>query len=136
MWTCPRCGREFARNGQNHYCGDPPADIDDYIMQQPEEIRPALLQIRDAIRAAIPEAKETITWNMPNWKCRRNIIQFAANKKHVGLYPGEEAVAHFAEKLVGCRTNRGNIQLPFDKPMPLELISEIAGWCWKQDMEN
>lgn len=133
MWKCPACGREFARNEQSHYCGAKPATVDEYIARYDEPLRGMLNELRNTIRAAIPEAAENIVWSMPNWKGRHNVIQFAVNKSHIGLYPGEEAVVHFAEKLTGFKTSKGNIHLPFDKPLPIELIAEIAEWCWQQD---
>lgn len=24
MWTCPKCGREFKKQNQDHYCGKAP----------------------------------------------------------------------------------------------------------------
>ena len=133
MWKCPDCGREFARRGQSHYCGAKPASIDEYIARQPEKLQPRLNALRDAIRAALPDAAETITWSMPNWKGGRNLIQFAVNKNHIGLYPGEDAVQHFAERLAEFKTNKGNIQLPLDGELPFELIGDIARWCLAQD---
>ena len=69
---------------------------------------------------------------MPTYWKGHNIIQFAAAKKHIGLYPGPEAVAFFAEKLekAGCKYSKGSIQIPYSKDLPLELIAEIADWCW------
>ena len=134
MWKCPDCGREFVRREQSHYCGAKPASIDEYIDRQDEALRSKLRELRDIIRAAIPEAAETITWSMPNWKGRRNVIQFAVSKNHIGLYPGEEAVEHFAVELSGFKTSKGNIHLPIDKPLPVGLIADIAIWCWQRDM--
>ena len=133
MWTCPACGREFVRKNQSHYCGEKPANMDDYIARQPENVRGILADIRNAISAAIPDATETIAWGMPNWKGRRNVIQFAAGKNHVGLYAGEAAAEHFRDRLAGYAVSKGNIRLPLDKPMPLELIADIARWCRAAD---
>ena len=57
MWTCPKCGRTFARNGQEHYCGKPPETIEEYILNQPEKAQPLLKEINETIRAAIPWKK-------------------------------------------------------------------------------
>ena len=45
MWKCPKCGREFQKQNQEHYCTKP-ADIDEYIAFQDEGIQPYLRQIR------------------------------------------------------------------------------------------
>ena len=37
----------------------------------------------------------------------------------------------FAEKLQEYKTSKGTIQFPYSKPLPLSLIAEIAGWCYK-----
>lgn len=129
-WKCPKCGREFARENQDHYCVKP-RTIDEYIEAQEETIRPRLHEIRAVIRGAIPEAEETISWSMPTYRKGRNIIHFAAARKHVGLYPGEEAVARFAEELDGYEVSKGTIRLPYDRPLPEDLIRRIAGWCFE-----
>ena len=128
-WVCPRCGRSFRRAGQSHYCGQPPETIEDYIAAQPEQARDYLRQVNAAIRASLPEAREKISWSMPTYWKGRNLIQFAASRRHIGLYPGPEAVAAFADRLTEYRTSKGTIQLPYSKPLPLELIGEIAKWC-------
>ena len=129
-WKCPKCGREFARENQDHYCVKP-RTIDEYIEAQEETARPRLHEIRAVIRGAIPEAEETISWSMPTYRKGRNIIHFAAARKHVGLYPGEEAVARFAEELAGYEVSKGTIRLPYDRPLPADLIRRIAGWCFE-----
>lgn len=54
-------------------------------------------------------------------------------KKHIGLYPGSEAVQTFADRLKDYKTSKGAIQLPYDKPLTIELVSEIAKWCKREN---
>ena len=71
MWTCPKCGRTFRRTEQSHYCGKAPETIEEYIQGQPEEVQLILRQLQETIHAAIPKAKEKISWSMPTfWKGR------------------------------------------------------------------
>ena len=65
----------------------PPANIDQYIAACPAEVQAVLQQLRATIRAAAPEAKEVISYQMPTFKQRGILLYFAAWKKHVGLYP-------------------------------------------------
>ncbi len=129
MWKCPNCGRKFEKTEQHHFCTEPPKTIEEYIAVQSEDIRPRLQEVYKAIKTSLPEAAEKISWQMPTFWNGKNLIHFAAFKKHIGLYPGGEAVAVFAEKLVDFKTSKGSIQLPHNKPLPLELIAEIAVWC-------
>ena len=129
MWTCLKCGRTFRNTEQSHYCGKAPDTIDEYIQEQPEQLQPLLRQLRQTIGAAIPDAREKIAWSMPTFWKGRNLIQFAASKKHIGLYPGPEAVEQFAGQLAEYQTSKGTIRLPIDRPLPLQLIAEIARWC-------
>jgi len=89
--------------------------------------------MRETVGAALPEAEERISWGMPTYWKRRNIIHFAANKNHIGLYPGEEAVAFFADRLKEYKTSKGAIQFPYSEPLPLELIETIAKWCYAEN---
>ena len=131
MWKCPKCGRTFRNENQGHYCGKAPETVDDYILAQDEGVREQLQNVRQAIRDELPDATEKISWSMPTYWNGHNIIHFAANKKHIGLYPGPEAVAFFAEKLTqaGYKFSKGSVQIPYSDEMPLALISEISAWC-------
>ena len=131
MWTCPRCGRTFKKQSQSHYCGKAPETIDEYIAAQPERAQKYLKEIRDVILAALPEAEERISWSMPTFWKKHNIIQFAAHKNHIGLYAGTEAVVEFGQRLKDYKTSKGAIQFLYDKPLPLDLIADIAEWCYK-----
>ena len=130
-WRCPKCGREFQKVGQSHYC-EKPTTIDEYIAAQGEGVRSKLRELRGVLRAAIPEAEERISWSMPTYWKGQNLIHFAAAKKHIGLYPGGEATAAFAEKLAGLSVSKGTIRLPLDRELPAALITEIAQWCYAQ----
>ena len=131
MWKCPKCGREFSRQNQDHYCVKPET-IDAYIAMQDAAVQPRLREVRDILRAALPGAQERMSWSMPTFWKGRNIIHFAASKKHLGLYPGGEATAVFADRLTGFDVSKGTIRLPYDKPLPVALIADIARWCLSQ----
>ncbi|EGD45932.1 protein of unknown function DUF1801 [Ruminiclostridium papyrosolvens DSM 2782] len=130
MWQCTDCKREFKKTNQDHFCGEPPKTIDAYIAAQTEEVQPLLNQVRDTLRATLPNAEERIAWSMPTYWRKQNIVHFAAFKKHMGLYPGDKAVAHFSDRLTEYKTSKGAIQFPYNKPLPLLLIAEIAKWSY------
>ena len=87
MWKCPKCGRSFRKENQSHYCGKAPTTVDEYILAQDEGIREQLRSVRTVLRSKLPDAAEKIAWSMPTYWKDHNIIHFAAQKKHIGLYP-------------------------------------------------
>lgn len=130
MWKCPKCGREFRKKEQNHYCGEKTKTIDEYILSQDEDKQEELRHIRRILRDALPEAQERISWSMPTYWKDHNILHFAASKGHIGLYPGPAAVQQFAEELQGYKTDKGTIRIPYGK-IDDTLIEKIAKWCWE-----
>lgn len=134
MWTCPKCGRSFKNTNQQHYCGNKPETIEQYIRAQDEEQQIYLTKIQETIHCAIPEAEERISWSMPTFWKEHNIIHFAAHKKHIGLYAGTEAVIFFAEQLKDYKTSKGTIQIPYKEPLPLALIAQIASGVIKPEI--
>ena len=129
-WTCPKCGREFKKTNQEHYCKKPPS-MDEYIAAQDESVRPRLQRLRAIIHEAIPDAEERVSWSMPTFWKGTNLIHSAVFRKHIGLYPGEEAAAAFAEQLTDFAVNKGTIRLYHDQELPEALIREIAQWCYE-----
>ena len=102
--------------------------IDDYIAEQPEEIRPMLTKVRETIRGVAPDATEKISWRMPTFWQGENLIHFAAFKKHMGIYPGDLSLVPFEDRLEGYHRTKGAIQFPYDKPVDYGLIADIARW--------
>lgn len=66
---------------------------------------------------------------MPTYWKGKNIIHFAASKKHLSVYPGDEAISAFIEELADYDVSKGTIRIHYDQPLPKELIRRIAKWC-------
>jgi uncharacterized protein YdhG (YjbR/CyaY superfamily) len=101
--------------------------VDEYINQFEEKTRQKLIELRNAIRNAAPDAIEKIAWSMPLYNQNGFLVQFAAHKKHIGFYCSPAAIASFKEELLYYKTNEKNtIQFPLDKEVPLELVKRIV----------
>ena len=110
--------------------------IQEYINSQEVNVRERLNAIYETIQSAIPDAEERISWGMPTFWKGRNIIHFAPAKKHIGLYPGPEAVEAFREQLKDYKISKGAIQLPNNKELPLSLVAEIARWSYEKNRKE
>jgi len=108
-----------------------PMDVGEYLKTMPSIARQPVLLVRTAMQIALPDADLIMLLKMPTYWDGKNIIQFAAHKRHIGIYPGAEAMAHFKPRLYRYKTTKGAIQFPYKDfgDEQVKLISEIAKWC-------
>ncbi len=129
MWTCPKCGREFERTNQGHYCGEAPKTVLEYIDSQPMEKHAHLTEMMIILQNSVPGVNERILWSMPYYEKEGKAISFSACKKHVSFYAGSETIEKFALELNGFAAKKNAVYFPYDRALPAKLIENIAKWC-------
>ncbi|MEP6988853.1 MAG: DUF1801 domain-containing protein [Chloroflexota bacterium] len=100
--------------------------IDEYIATFPEPIQALLQDIRETIKAAAPDAQEIISYQMPAFAQKGNLVYFSAGKNHIGFYPTPSAIKAFADELSVYKGAKGSVQFQFNEPLPLELIGRMV----------
>ena len=100
--------------------------IDEYIEKYPEEVQKKLRDIRKVIRESAPDAEEKISYGMPTFYLKGNLVHFAAYSGHIGFYPAPSGIEAFKEELIGYKTSKGAIQFPLSQELPLELVRKIV----------
>ena len=113
-----------------------PRNIDEYIAGFPKDVQKSLERIRRTIRKAAPDAEETISYKMPTFTLRGNLVYFAAYKKHIGLYPAPRGIEKFKKELSAYKGSKGTVRFPLDEPIPFELISRIVKFRVKDNLER
>jgi uncharacterized protein YdhG (YjbR/CyaY superfamily) len=110
--------------------------VDQYIAGFPKAVQPLLRKVRQAVRAAAPQAEEIISYRIPAYRQHGILVYFAGFKAHVGLFPpvsGSAALRKAAARYAGPK---GNLRFPYDQPLPLALISRIVRHRLKQDQHK
>ena len=105
-----------------------PANIDEYIASFPEDIQLVLEQVRSTIRHAAPQAEEIISYGMPAFKFNGNMVWFAAYSKHIGFYPKVVGTEALSKELSTYKGTKGSVHFPLNKPMPLQLITDMVNF--------
>jgi uncharacterized protein YdhG (YjbR/CyaY superfamily) len=101
-------------------------NIDEYIALFPEGVQKKLEEIRSAIKAAAPDATEKISYQVPTFFLRGNLVHFAAFTHHISFFPSSSGIQAFAQELASYETSKGTIKFPIDSPIPLDLIRRIT----------
>ena len=111
-----------------------PKTIDEYIAGFPPDVQAILQKIRLTIRKAAPDAKETISYQMPTFTLNGNLVHFAAFKTHIGFYPVPTGIEQFKTELAAYKQGKGSVQFPLDQPIPYGLISKIVKFRVKENL--
>lgn len=111
-------------------------NIDEYIASFPADVRKKLEEMRATIKKAAPEAEETISYAIPTFKLKGNLVHFAAFKNHIGFYPAPKGIEAFKKELSAYEGGKGTVQFPLDKPLPLALISKIVKFRVKDNLDK
>jgi uncharacterized protein YdhG (YjbR/CyaY superfamily) len=115
-----------------------PRTVDEYIARFPPGVRPLLDRVRGAIREAIPEADELISYGLAGYKLHgRPVIYFGGWKAHYSIYPSTAPlVAAFKKELAPYEVNdKGTIRFPLSSPVPVALIGRLAKFRAKEVSE-
>jgi uncharacterized protein YdhG (YjbR/CyaY superfamily) len=109
--------------------------VDGYIRGYPTEVQARLEAMRALIRAAAPEAEETLSYGVPAFKLNgKALVNFGAAKSHIGFYPTPSGVLAAGEAaLAKYEHAKGSIQFPNDKPLPAALIKKIVKFRLKEE---
>ena len=111
-----------------------PKNIDHYIESFPKEVQQLLQMMRLTIKKAAPQAKETISYGMPAFTLEGMLVWFAAHKGHIGFYPKASGISAFKEELAEYKQAKGSVQFPFDKPLPVALVSRMVKFRVKENL--
>ena len=110
--------------------------IDEYIATFPKDVQEILQELRVNIQACAPEAVEKISYQMPTFDLKGNLVHFAAFKNHIGLYPTPSGTEAFKQEISIYQGAKGSIQFPIDEPLPMELIRRIVAFRVAENLEK
>ncbi|MDT2596422.1 DUF1801 domain-containing protein [Enterococcus dongliensis] len=100
--------------------------IETYINEADKKQQPMLKELYQLIKELVPaETVEKISYGMPTFHLKENLVHFGAMKKHVGFYPTPSVIEAFKEQLKDYQTSKGAVQIPYEQKIPTELIKEM-----------
>ena len=110
--------------------------IDEYIGCFPKDIQKLLNSMRSTISKAAPAAEEAMKYGLPTLVLEGNLVHFGAFKNHIGFYPAPSGIIAYKKELAVYESSKGAVQFPFDKPLPLALITRIVKFRITENLEK
>lgn len=112
------------------------SSVEEYIASYSGDVRLRMETLRKIILDCSPEITEKISWGMATFVLNGNLVHFSGEKKHLGFHPAPSAINMFRDRLKDFKYSKGTIQLPYDKPMPYELLQEITMFRVREQREG
>lgn len=105
-----------------------PTTIDEYLDALEEPARSRLRELRALVREELPSATEAIKWGSPAFvhPAGTILLVVSAHRKHANFTVTPSAKEAFAEELEGLETGKGSVKLPYEVPLPEELLRRMA----------
>lgn len=104
-----------------------PDTVDEYLAGFEGEVRERLDAMRRVVREVAPDAVESMAYGMPAYKLDgKPLVYFAGFARHVGFYATPNGHEAFAEEFAAYRQGKGSVQLPLDRPLPLDLVRRVV----------
>lgn len=106
-----------------------PTTVEEYMAALPDDRRGPMQELRQTIRAAAPDATESIAYQMPAFRSHGGqfLVSFGAYKNHYSLFPASGAVVEaLGEELTPYLAGRGTIRLPASRAIPTGLVTKVV----------
>lgn len=102
--------------------------VDEYLERAPEPQRSTLRQIRETLRAILPDATETLSYGVPALKVGgKAVAGYAYFKGHCSYFPHSGTVLPgFANELENYEWSKGTLKFPVDTPLPESLVRRLV----------
>jgi len=112
------------------------SSVDEYIRSFPEHAQKKLKELRKVVNEQAPEAQERISYGMPAFFLKGNLVYFAAFSKHIGFYPGANGIDAFKNELSKYKIGKGSVQFPMGEPLPIGLIKRIVRFRVEENLKK
>ena len=110
--------------------------VDEYIARFPEDVQRILVQLRQVIKESAPGAVEKISYNMPAFYLKGDLVWFSVWKHHIGLYPRSPEMDASISGLSAYKGTKGSVHFPLDQPIPYDLISQIVKFRLAENLKK
>lgn len=106
-------------------------NVEEYIATAPIEVQPKLRQVRAAIRAAAPDAVESISYGMPFYSYKGEagfkgrLVYFGLLKSKIALYMRPKDIEPHMNEASEYKSTKSALQFPLDQAIPVSLIQKL-----------
>jgi uncharacterized protein YdhG (YjbR/CyaY superfamily) len=102
-------------------------EVTAYLHALDEPKRATLQKLRETILDVIPEAEQGLSYGVPAFRYRGEVVAgFAAFKSHLSYLPHSGTVfPELPEELIPYSKSKGALRFPIEEPLPKEIVEKL-----------
>ncbi len=101
--------------------------VEAYLAGVPSAYRAVLEELRATVKEVAPDAEEIISYGMPAFRYRGNLVYYAAFRDHCSLFIGSVATQRkFAAELEAFEAGKGTVHFTPEHPLSRDLVRRIV----------
>ncbi len=98
-----------------------------YLARVPPAYRAALEELRATVKEVVPDAEEVISYGMPAFRHRGNLVYYAAFRDHCSLFIGSVTTQRkFAAELKSFEAGKGTVHFTPEHALSRDLVRRIV----------
>lgn len=103
-----------------------PHEIDSYLAALPAPERDALAAVRRRIHALVPEGTERVSYGIPIFRLRRDLLGLSVARDHCALHTMSPPLAErIGERFPKARVSGATVHFTPDDPLPEGLLAWV-----------
>ena len=103
-----------------------PEEVDVYLAAQPDSFRTALEWLRDLVRETAPGCTERVSYGIPIFRLRKDLIGISAGKNHCSLHSmSPPLIKRMSDELTSVKVSGATVHFTPENPLSRELIDKI-----------
>ncbi len=111
-----------------------PEEIDAYLAALPDDIRLSLERVRSLVRETAPECTERVSYKIPIFRLRKDLVGMSAHKNHCSLHSmSPTLMTAMADELKGARVSGATIHFTPENPLPKALVESLVRERMRED---
>src|SRR6201986_5379350 len=101
--------------------------FDNFLLMQEPQFRNCLKKLHKLIKSIVPDAEETLSYQVHCFKHIYMLVGIGSNKKYCSLYTmSSKLVKQIKGELTGCKISGMTLHFNPDEPLPVEIITRIV----------
>ena len=105
-----------------------PDVFETYLEHAPSSIQVRLKKIYRIFFDHLPEAQLVMSYQMPTFKGKKNLVHFAFYEHHIGIYPGPKGITYLLTVFPKLTTSKGAWRILHTESLPVHTLNALGQW--------